>query len=86
MPDQGVSERLPSPDGRTAPPKGYKRWDDYMADVEADEAARHDIALSRRLTKAMRLSGGDLLVFEALIADQPVPHDAMDQEWLRRYR
>ncbi len=80
----GVDNRIPSVDGTAPPPGDYTCWDDYMRDVEQLERERYDAHLSRRITKAMRLAP-TALVFCALLEGQPVPHDAMDQEWLRRY-
>lgn len=66
-----------------APPPGdYPTWDAYMADVAQFEP-RYDEAAARGL-KAMRLAP-TLAVCRALLAGQPVPKDALDQRWARRY-
>jgi hypothetical protein len=58
-----------------------------MADEEADAAHkaawRHD-RTAIDVGKAMRLAP-TILVFRALLDGQPVPADALDQRWVRRY-
>lgn len=54
-----------------------------MVDVEA-AVDREAILEDRRLGKAMRLAPS-IDVFDALLAGQPVPASALDQEWRKRY-
>lgn len=57
-----------------------------MADVEAAAAVDgYCPATCARLSKAIRLAP-NAVVFNALLEGQPVPHTALDQHWLRRYR
>lgn len=90
-----MPQHIPSVETTTPPPGGYASWDEYMADVEALEDCEHGTRqrgadydanhlTSLRISKAMRLAP-NASVFAALLKGQPVPHEAMDPEWLRRY-
>ena len=57
-------------------------WEHGARQRAADYDANHHLSL--RISKAMRLAP-NAIVFQALLDGQPVPHEAMDQEWLRRY-
>lgn len=92
---------IPTVEGHVPPPAGYSSWDEYMTEIEAlaerwsvwggDTRDRrsnvwqgYDEREARRLTKAMRLAPS-ALVFDALLADQPVPVAALDPSWRKRY-
>jgi hypothetical protein len=60
-------------------------WGADKRDPRSNINRNRDPLIDRRISKAMRLSGGRLDVFEALLAGEQVPDEVMDQEWLRRY-
>jgi hypothetical protein len=79
----GTERRIKSPDGHAEPPSDYASWDDYMHAFEHAETYWRDEEAQRGL-KAMRLAP-NLRVYQALLAGQPVPYEALDPDWRDRY-
>jgi hypothetical protein len=75
--------RFRSPDGLAAPPGDYESWHEYMTAFEAADGAWRDAEAQRGL-KALRLAPS-LRVYQALLAGQPVPYEALDPRWRGRY-
>lgn len=69
---------------RAAPPDGYLSWDEYTDDFAATYAFVADTEY-RRGMKALRLAP-TLEVYRALMAGQRVPREALNPDWVRRYR
>jgi hypothetical protein len=83
MTRHAAAVRHPSPEHIAPPPGTYETWDDYMHAVVAADTDWHDREAQRGL-KAMRLAP-TIAVYQALLAGQPVPREALDPAWRDRY-
>lgn len=64
-------------------PHGYTTWQQYLDEDAAAHAAAQQEEY-RRWKRAMRLAPTPD-IYLALLRDEPVPVEALDPEWARRY-